>query len=146
MFRFLGHRVWFPVYRVERLVAQPVWPPPAHGPRHQSHIKRSWPTLSAVRCHGQGSNDQIQAGIAPGLMFRFLGHRVWFPVYRVERLVAQPVWPPPAHGKPFQAELANIISREMSRSRVERPDTSRDSTGPSFAFHKGGLLYQVEGD
>ncbi|KAJ5238124.1 hypothetical protein N7489_008215 [Penicillium chrysogenum] len=33
-----------------------------------------------------------------------------------------------------QAELANIISREMSRSRVERPDTSRDSTGPSFAL------------
>ncbi|OQE14185.1 hypothetical protein PENFLA_c040G05439 [Penicillium flavigenum] len=33
-----------------------------------------------------------------------------------------------------QTELANIISREMSRSRVARPDTSRNSTGPSFAL------------
>ncbi|CAG8040549.1 unnamed protein product [Penicillium nalgiovense] len=33
-----------------------------------------------------------------------------------------------------QAELANIISREMSWPKLERPDTSRDSTGPSFAL------------
>ncbi|CAI7591838.1 unnamed protein product [Penicillium glandicola] len=33
-----------------------------------------------------------------------------------------------------QAELASIVSREMSRSKAERPDTSRDNTGPSFAL------------
>ncbi|KAJ6127864.1 hypothetical protein N7471_009081 [Penicillium samsonianum] len=33
-----------------------------------------------------------------------------------------------------QAQLVNIISREMSRSKVEKPDTGRDSTGPSFAL------------
>ncbi|CAG8902725.1 unnamed protein product [Penicillium egyptiacum] len=33
-----------------------------------------------------------------------------------------------------QAGLASTINREMSRSRVDRPDTSRDSTGPSFAL------------
>ncbi|KAJ5817337.1 hypothetical protein N7447_009570 [Penicillium robsamsonii] len=33
-----------------------------------------------------------------------------------------------------QVELANIIHREMSRPKVERPGTSRDSTGPSFAL------------
>ncbi|KAJ5511292.1 hypothetical protein N7453_003395 [Penicillium expansum] len=33
-----------------------------------------------------------------------------------------------------QAELVNIISREMSRSKADRPDTARESTGPSFAL------------
>lgn len=33
-----------------------------------------------------------------------------------------------------QADLVNIISREMSRSKADRPDTGRDSTGPSFAL------------
>lgn len=33
-----------------------------------------------------------------------------------------------------EADLANIISREMSRPKVDRPETGRDSTGPSFAL------------
>ncbi|EKV06498.1 hypothetical protein PDIG_76950 [Penicillium digitatum PHI26] len=33
-----------------------------------------------------------------------------------------------------QVELINMISREISRSTVDRPDTGRGSTGPSFAL------------